>query len=69
MTEIVWNIEGETYVLIITIIFWVGWAIVLISTFLISHFHLFGEGAIAALKFHLSGQFLEVGLRTRFGTP
>lgn len=42
MTDRVWNIEGENYVLIINIIFWLGWGIVLISTFLISHFHLFG---------------------------
>lgn len=42
MIDIVWNIEGETYVMIINIIFWAGWSIVLISTFLISHFHLFG---------------------------
>ncbi len=42
LTANVWNIEGETYVLIIQIIFWAGWGIVLISTFLISHFHLFG---------------------------
>ena len=42
MTERVWNIEGEMYVTIISVIFWVGWGIVLISTFLISHFHLFG---------------------------
>jgi len=42
MTEEVWNIEGATYVTIIQIIFWAGWAIVFISTFLISHFHLFG---------------------------
>jgi len=42
MTTVVWDIEGETYILIIQILFWAGWGIVLISTFLISHFHLFG---------------------------
>ena len=42
MTDVVWNIEGETYVTIIEVIFWAGWGIVLLSTFLISHFHLFG---------------------------
>jgi len=42
MTTKVWNIEGETYVLIINIIFWIGWVIVLLSTFMINHFHLFG---------------------------
>ena len=33
--------EGEMYVAIISVIFWVGWGVVLIFTFLISHFHLF----------------------------
>ncbi len=42
MTDKVWNIEGAAYITIIQIIFWSGWAIVLISTFLINHFHLFG---------------------------
>lgn len=42
MTEKVWNIEGALYITIIEVIFWSGWAIVLISTFLINHFHLFG---------------------------
>lgn len=42
MTESVWNIEGLMYISIIQGIFWAGWVIVLISTFLINHFHLFG---------------------------
>ena len=42
MTDVIWNIEGETYVLIINILFWAGWGIVLLSTFMINHFHLFG---------------------------
>ena len=42
MLDRVWNIEGELYVTIIKVLFWTGWGIVLISTFLISHFHLFG---------------------------
>jgi len=42
MTERVWNIEGALYISIIQGIFWIGWVIVLISTFLINHFHLFG---------------------------
>ncbi len=42
MNEIIWSIEGEMYASIINVVFWAGWGIVLISTFLISHFHLFG---------------------------
>jgi protein-S-isoprenylcysteine O-methyltransferase Ste14 len=41
MDEIIWNVEG-TGGLVLTIIFWVGWAIVFLSTFMINHFHLFG---------------------------
>ncbi len=42
MTDVVWSVENETFIMIIQIIFWAGWAIVFLSTFLISHFHLFG---------------------------
>ena len=42
MLTVIWEVEGEIYVTIIQVIFWAGWGIVLISTFLISHFHLFG---------------------------
>ena len=42
MTEKIWDIEGVVYVSIIQLVFWASWAIVLISTFLINHFHLFG---------------------------
>ncbi|PHS53329.1 MAG: hypothetical protein COB01_05165 [Lutibacter sp.] len=42
MTTEVWNVENTMLVAIIEIIFWAGWIIVLISTFLINHFHLFG---------------------------
>lgn len=42
MLTVIWDVEGEIYITIIQVIFWAGWGIVLISTFLISHFHLFG---------------------------
>ncbi|SDE31274.1 Protein-S-isoprenylcysteine O-methyltransferase Ste14 [Pricia antarctica] len=42
MTTVVWNIENSALVLVLQIIFWIGWAIVLLSTFMISHFELFG---------------------------
>jgi len=42
MTEMIWEVQNETYVLVINIIFWAGWLIVLLSTFMINHFHLFG---------------------------
>lgn len=42
MTGVVWNIESGLGAGVITAIFWVGWLIVLLSTFMINHFDLFG---------------------------
>src|SRR3982751_2987898 len=39
---IVWNVSSPTLVSIIWLLFWAGWAMVLISTFLLNHFELFG---------------------------
>lgn len=38
----VWSIETPWSALLLTGLGWAGWAMVLVSTFLISHFHLFG---------------------------
>jgi protein-S-isoprenylcysteine O-methyltransferase Ste14 len=38
----VWAVEPGPVATALTVLFWVGWAVVLISTFLISHFELFG---------------------------
>ncbi len=42
MTDMVWDVQNETFALVINIIFWLGWLIVFLSTFMINHFHLFG---------------------------
>ncbi len=42
LTGAVWNIQNQTTGLILQIVFWLGWCIVLVSTFLINHFNLFG---------------------------
>jgi len=39
---IVWSISNPTAQMVIWFLFWIGWATVLISTFLINHFELFG---------------------------
>ena len=39
---VIWDVRNPTVALILTIVFFAGWAIVLISTFLINHFDLFG---------------------------
>ena len=41
MTDTIWNLEG-TASMILTVIFWIGWVVVLVSTFIINHFDLFG---------------------------
>ena len=42
LLEVIWNVRNATLALILQIVFFSGWAIVLISTFLINHFDLFG---------------------------
>ena len=41
MKGVVWDLDGAAAA-IMEVIFWSGWIMVLISTFMISHFHLFG---------------------------
>jgi protein-S-isoprenylcysteine O-methyltransferase Ste14 len=40
--DVVWSVENPVGANILLAIFWIGWAVVLISTFLINHFELFG---------------------------
>lgn len=42
MTAIVWEVQHEVLALVLNCLFWLGWLIVLLSTFMINHFHLFG---------------------------
>lgn len=46
--HLVWQVASPPGVIVLTTIFWLGWAILLISTFLISHFELFGLAQIVA---------------------
>lgn len=39
---IVWSVDGAPAVQLLWTMFWLGWAITLLSTFLINHFELFG---------------------------
>jgi protein-S-isoprenylcysteine O-methyltransferase Ste14 len=42
MPDVIWEVTNPIAAGILRALFWLGWAIVLISTFLISHFDLFG---------------------------
>ena len=42
MQDVVWSVSNPTGAGLLTALFWIGWVIALISTFLIDHFHLFG---------------------------
>lgn len=48
MTAIVWSVDSGAGALALNIAFWAGWAMVLVSTFLISHFELFGVHQVVA---------------------
>ena len=42
MTDTVWTVENSTIAMGIQVLYFIGWLIVLLSTFMISHFELFG---------------------------
>jgi protein-S-isoprenylcysteine O-methyltransferase Ste14 len=42
LPQTVWSIEEPTVAAVLSGIAWFGWGLVLLSTFMISHFHLFG---------------------------
>jgi protein-S-isoprenylcysteine O-methyltransferase Ste14 len=49
---VVWSVQDRVGALAIQSVFWIGWAVLLISTFLINHFELFGLRQVYA---HLRG--------------
>lgn len=42
LPNVIWSVTSPTGAGVLTALFWLGWAIVLTSTFLINHFNLFG---------------------------
>jgi methanethiol S-methyltransferase len=40
--SVIWNVESAIGSMILTAIFWLGWLVVLLSTFMVNHFDLFG---------------------------
>ena len=64
MPELVWSVTSPAGVMVMHAVFWTGWAVVLLSTFLINHFELFGLRQVYA---RLRGQTLpEPVFRTPF---
>ena len=62
-TPVIWSIEQPALRSIVIIAFWLGWGVLLISTFLINHFELFGLRQVFA---RLSGRSLP---EAQFTTP
>ena len=60
---IVWNVSNPILAQFIWLLFWAGWATVLISTFLINHFELFG---LQQAWFHARGR---EAAKPEFRTP
>ena len=64
MPEVVWNVENPAGRYILWALFFIGWAVVLISTFLINHFDLFG---LRQVYLHQRGkEYTHSGFRTPF---
>ena len=42
MPGVIWNVESSIGSMVLTGVFWLGWLFVLLSTFMINHFDLFG---------------------------
>lgn len=63
MTDIVWRVANPIAVYILWFIFFLGWATVLLGTFLINHFDLFGLRQV--YLYNRGKEYTELG----FGTP
>lgn len=64
MTDTVWSVENHTGRIVLWVIFWLGWAVVLVGTFLINHFDLFG---LRQVYLYLRGvPYTETGFKTPF---
>lgn len=61
LLEVVWDVRNATFALILQLVFFFGWALVLLSTFLINHFDLFGLRQV-----FLYDKYTHIGFRTPF---
>ncbi len=51
MPDLIWTVRNPLMAAILHGVFWFGWALLLVSTFLISHFELFGLSQVFARMF------------------
>ena len=56
---VVWSVSSSAGSLVLQVLFWAGWANVLVSTFLINHFDLFGLRQV-----YLYQKYTDLGFRT-----
>ena len=62
MGRVVWNVESGTGQILLYVLYAAGWLTVLVATFLINHFDLFG---LRQVWLHLVGrQYTKIGFRT-----
>lgn len=64
MTDVVWSVGNKAGVYILWALFFLGWAIVLLSTFLINHFDLFGLRQV--YLYQKNQEYTDLGFRTPF---
>jgi methanethiol S-methyltransferase len=61
MRDVVWSVENTAGVYILWALFFLGWAIVLLSTFMINHFDLFGMRQVD--HFRRGEEYTDLGMR------
>ena len=64
MTDVVWSVENAAGRYLLWALFFAGWATVLVSTFLINHFDLFGLRQV--YLYQRGEEYTELGFKTRF---
>ena len=64
MTDVVWDVENTVGRYVLWALFFLGWATVLVSTFLINHFDLFGLRQV--YLYQRGEEYTESGFKTRF---
>jgi protein-S-isoprenylcysteine O-methyltransferase Ste14 len=62
MPDVIWNVTNEAGRFVLLLLFFLGWGIVLLSTFLINHFDLFGLRQV--YMYQRGEEYKDLGFRT-----